>query len=74
MLRLILIDRLEESVLVNIHTWEGNVAEAYESILIIEEVVIILDLNEKIANIEQIFMTNPGHFDFNVHLQLSISI
>ena len=74
MLRLILIIRLEKSVLVNVPTWQGNIAEAYESILIIEEVVVVLDFNKEVANIKKIFVTNPGHFDFNVHLQLSICI
>jgi hypothetical protein len=74
MLRLILIDRLEKSVLVNIDTSQGNVAEPSKSILIIEEVVVVLNFNEEIANIEQIFVANSGHFNFYVHLQLSIGI
>ncbi len=74
MFRLILVDRLEKSVLVNIHTWQGNITKAYKPILIIEEMVIVLYFNEEIANIEQIFVANPGHFNFDVHLQLSISI
>ena len=74
MLRLILIIRLEKSVLVNVPTWQGNIAESYESILIIKEVVVVLDFYKEVANIKKIFVTNSGHFDFNVHLQLSICI
>jgi hypothetical protein len=52
MLRLILIDRLEKSVLVNFKSWHRYVAEACKSILIIEEVVVVLDFDEKVANVE----------------------
>jgi hypothetical protein len=74
MLRLIFIDRLKKSVLVNIDTSQRNVAEACKSVLFIEKVVIVLDFNEEVANIKQILVTNSGHFNFYVHLQLSISI
>lgn len=74
MLRLILIDRLEKSVLVNFKSWHRYVAEACKSILIIEEVVVVLDFDEEVANVEKIFVANPGHFDFYVHLQLTIRV
>jgi hypothetical protein len=74
MFRLIFIDRLEKSVLVNIDTSQGNIAEPSKSVLFIEKVVIVLDFNEEVANIEQIFVANSSHFNFYVHLQLSVGI